>query len=90
MRLNITVDDQPVQVEFTLDDFTLQEARLVARELPAAWAAFASGDLSHPDALHALLWIKLRKQYPNLDPDGFDVDFAALVGVGDENPTTGS
>lgn len=94
MQVELNVDGQAVAVDLDFNRLTLQDTVAVRRLLGDDYqSTLGAGNVSDPLVIHALLFVKLRGMFPDLEPDGFDVDMSALFAVSEEidaNPTTGN
>lgn len=92
MRIAVTIDGDTSHVDLNLDDLTLREVVAVKRLLgqDAFDATLGAGKVSDPEALQALLCVKLRDRHPDLQPDDFDLSLSELFQQVEVDPTTGS
>lgn len=92
MKVQVTTDDGVREVDVDFGRLTLQESVLVEQALGAeAFDDYVDGLAEgrvRPSAFRALVWAKLRSQYP-VELDGFDLDLGD-AGDTEPNPTTGS
>lgn len=86
MNVTVTVDGEEHDVDVTLDRLTLQESCDVEDALGEdGWDRYTQGRLS-PKVIRAVLWAKLRRQFPDLTVDDFDI---ALTDVDDDGDDPG-
>jgi len=111
----LEIDGERVDVDVSLDRFTLREQvafqrrlgdrftlreqvafqRRLGHERYTQWVQ-AGAPLWEPDVIEALLFVAVKRERPDVDPDNIDIDMATLVesitegdGGGGENPTSG-
>ena len=75
---------------YPFDRLTLRESVAVEDALgPEGWNRLASGRVT-PKALQAMVWAKLRGEFPDITVDDFDLDFYraadAVAGGGEDAP----
>lgn len=78
MQVTVTIDGNEETVDVSLDALTLQESCDLEDVLGfEAFARYQDTARPTPKVIRAILWAKLRRQFPNIDVDDFDLDFAA-------------
>jgi hypothetical protein len=83
--LLLEINGEQVEVDLTFDKLSLREAVQLEKVLGEdGWKALTEGEL-RPSIVQALLFVKLRKYYPDLTVDDFDLPFEALTGASEED-----
>lgn len=76
MKVEVQVEGKQQTVDVAVDRLTLSESvtvqKLVGNE---EWDQLASGNV-RPVALQAIVFAKIRKQFPGVGIDDFDFDFS--------------
>ena len=90
MKVKVTVDDVDHELDLSFDRLTLRESVAVEDALgPDGWDRLASGRVT-PKGLQAMVWAKLRGEFPDIALDDFDLDFMgaadAVAGGGEDAP----
>ncbi len=92
LTVQVQKDGGTVDVDVDLDPnhLTLQESVRVERELGAEGLAMFKGERVDPSphVIQILIWAKLASRFPDLKPDGFDLDYGSLADMVVEDDDT--
>ena len=90
MKVQVDYEGTLRTVDVSVDRITLRESVEIQRIIGGdEWDAFAAGKM-RPVALQAVLYVKMRKEIPDLSIDDFDIPMTDIEAGDDENPTNGS
>ena len=80
MKIQVDRDGNTVLLELDLGCITLQEASVMEWVLGGtAWDEFSNSGRLRPSVLRALIYAKLKGQYPDATIDDFDMDLNQLM-----------
>lgn len=87
MQVTVNIDDNEETVDVALDSLTLQESCDLEDVLgEEAFARYQETGRPTPKVIRGILWAKLRRRFPDIDLDDFDLDFVAASEVTEDDP----
>ena len=92
MKVTVTVDGEPQEVDVSFDQITLQQSVIVEQVLGVdgydRWIASAGSGVVRPSEMRAILYSKLKARFPELDVTDFDV--STMTGEPDSGNDSGN
>ena len=94
MQVTVTVDGEPHDVDVSMSMLTLQESCDLEDALGSdGFAAYQNTQRATPKVIRAILWAKLRRQFPDIAIGDFDLDLSEADIEGDapgpfDNPSS--